>query len=67
MQNKDHIIKLQSQPWKGFQRLLGAIAVVVEEFLTRADGVLGHKIQPGDFLYHHHLGQDVGADPAVVH
>ena len=58
---------LQSQPRMGFQRLLGAIAVVVEELLTGADGVLGDEDQSGDLPHHHDLRHAVGADPAVVH
>ena len=51
----------------GFQRLLGAIPVVVEELLTGTDGVFGHQDQSGHLGHHHNLRHAVRADPAVVH
>ena len=50
----------------GFQRLLGSVAIVVEELLAGADRVLGHQDQSGDLVDHHHLGQEVGTLAAVV-
>ena len=55
------------KPRMGFQGLLGAIAVVVEEFLTGVDGVLGDEDQSGHLPHHHNLRHAVGADPTVVH
>ena len=50
-----------------FKRLLGAVSIVVEEFLTGADGVLGDQDQPGHLFDHHDLGHTVGGQSAVVH
>ena len=51
----------------GFERLLGPVSVVVEEFLTGADGVLGDQDHLGHLFDHYDLGHTVGRHSAVVH
>ena len=57
---------LEGEPWMSLQWFLASVSIIVEELLARANGLLGHKDEPGHLLHHHDLGAAVGAHAAVV-